>query len=52
MELSAAVEWGTCQAWEHIQPEGILSGMSGKVFWRTVLSGKCMKWEGRVEERS
>lgn len=47
VELSAAVERGTCQAWEHIQPEGFLSGMSRKIFLRTVLSGKVYEMGGQ-----
>lgn len=47
MELSAAVEHGTSQAWEHTQPEGFLSGMSRKIFWRTVLSGKVYEVGGQ-----
>lgn len=47
MELPAAVECGTCQAWEHTQPEGFLSRMSRKIFWRTDLSGKVYEMRGR-----
>ena len=46
-ELSAAVEYGACRAWDHIQPEGVLSGMSRKMFWRTALSGKLYEMEGQ-----
>lgn len=31
MGLSASVEFGTSQAWERVQPEGFLHGMSRKI---------------------
>jgi len=41
MELSAALECGTDQAWERIQPEGFLSGMPGRIFEEQSCLEKC-----------
>lgn len=41
MELSAALECGTDQAWERVQPEGFLSGMPGRIFEEQSCLEKC-----------
>lgn len=50
--MSTSLEFGTSQAWERVQPERFLSGMSRKIVGEQSCPEKCMKWESRIEEKS